>query len=64
MCQGSANSKLIANCVACFECNVVDRVETGDHTIFVGHILTGYVSDARRRCMLYDFGKGVLRGLK
>lgn len=55
---------LIDNSVACFECKVVNKLETGDHTIFVGEILAAYVSDATEERKIYNFGKGILRGLK
>lgn len=53
---------LIAGSVACFECKVVDKLQTEDHTIFVGEVLASYSSDAED--VLYDFGGGILRGLK
>lgn len=35
---------LIDGCLANFECKVVNSVDSGDHTIFVGEVLAAYVS--------------------
>ena len=47
---------LIKGCVANFECKLVSQHETGDHTIFVGEILTAHVEDGKGR--LYTLGGG------
>ena len=46
---------IIEGSVAAFECKVVKSVETGDHTIFVGEILTAYVSEKPLK-RIYNFG--------
>jgi len=38
-------SPIIKECVAHLECKVVETVTTGDHTLFVGEILTAYVNE-------------------
>ena len=47
---------LIADAVANFECKVVSKIDTGDHTIFVGEVVTAYVSDEKKR-RLYTLDK-------
>lgn len=46
---------IIEDSIACFECKVVNTLDTGDHTIFVGEVLTSYVSD--RKDKIYNFGE-------
>jgi len=36
---------IIKECVAHLECRVVQTITTGDHTLFVGQILTAYVNE-------------------
>jgi len=36
---------IIEECVAHIECKVVDRLPTGDHTIFIGEVLTAYAEE-------------------
>jgi len=38
-------SPIIKECVAHLECKVVQIITTGDHTLFVGEILTAYVNE-------------------
>lgn len=56
---------LLSDCVINFECKVVEAVETGDHTIFVGKILAAYVNESQKDILLnfgnYRFG-GVKKG--
>jgi len=40
---------LIEGAAANFECKVVSQIDTGDHTIFVGEVVTAYVSDEKKR---------------
>lgn len=47
---------LIADSVAAFECRVSGTLETGDHTIFAGEILTAYISEKKIK-RLYNFGE-------
>ena len=47
---------LLENSVACFECKIVESVETGDHTIFVGEIVASYISEKPQK-RIYNFGK-------
>lgn len=57
------DAPLIADSVSCFECKVVNKLETGDHTIFIGEVLIAYESNDCGKGMLYDFGNCVLKGL-
>jgi len=38
-------SPIIKECVAHLECRLVQSITTGDHTLFVGEILTAYVNE-------------------
>jgi len=46
---------LLKDCVANFECKVVSKHETGDHTIFVGEIVNAHVEE-KLSDRLYNFG--------
>ena len=35
---------LIDGSLACFECKLIDKMETSDHTIFLGEIVAAHVS--------------------
>ena len=47
---------LITGSIASFECRVVDSFSTSDHTIFVGEVLTAYVSESKEKvyCMITE----------
>ena len=50
---------LIEECIANMECRVVGKLDTGDHTIFVGEIVASWVSEERKRnllCIGYESG--------
>ena len=53
---------LIQGCVANFECKLAARIDTGDHTIFVGEIVAAHVIDERKR-RLYNLGGYTFAGL-
>jgi len=36
---------LIKECIAHLECKLVQRITTGDHTIFIGEVLTAWVNE-------------------
>lgn len=38
---------LIDKSLACFECKLIDQMETSDHTIFLGEIVAAYTSGER-----------------
>jgi len=38
-------SPIIKECVAHLECKLVQQIPTGDHTLFVGEVLTAYVNE-------------------
>jgi len=38
-------SPIIKECVAHLECKLVQQITTGDHTLFVGEVLTAYVNE-------------------
>jgi len=54
---------LIAEATVNMECRVVGSIKTGDHTIFVGEILTAYVSDEDKP-VLFNVGNWVFKGFK
>lgn len=47
---------LIKDCVAALECKLVNFMESGDHTIFVGMIVAAHISE-RHYGRLYNFRK-------
>ena len=47
---------LIKDAVACFECKVRGKLDTGDHTLFVGESLASYISE-KYQDRLYNFGR-------
>lgn len=48
------NPPIIKECIACFECKVINSVKAPDHTIFIGEIVESYVSE--RTDKLYNQG--------
>jgi flavin reductase (DIM6/NTAB) family NADH-FMN oxidoreductase RutF len=54
---------LIGEATVNMECKVVNAIKTGDHTIFVGEILTAYVSEDDRP-VLFNMGNCVFKGFK
>jgi flavin reductase (DIM6/NTAB) family NADH-FMN oxidoreductase RutF len=52
---------LIAGSVACLECELESSLTTGDHTIFVGRILAGHVSEGPTRRLYNLGGEGIDR---
>ncbi|NOZ20345.1 MAG: flavin reductase family protein [Planctomycetes bacterium] len=53
---------LLTGAVANLECRLVSQHETGDHTIFVGQILTAHIEEGKGR--LYTLGGGAFGGVK
>lgn len=53
---------LIDKCIVNMECKVVGQLDTGDHTIFVGEIITSYLSDEKKK-RLYNLGNENFGGL-
>lgn len=45
---------ILENSIACFECKVFKTSNLEDHTIFIGEILTSYISD--RKDKVYNLG--------
>ncbi|OGC07697.1 hypothetical protein A2V82_11075 [candidate division KSB1 bacterium RBG_16_48_16] len=45
-------SPLIENCIANFECRVVNQLKTGDHTIFVGEVIASWVNETVTKNLL------------
>ncbi len=50
---------LLGGCLANFECMVKDRIETGDHTTFIGEVVAAHRS-TRKLDRLYSFADGAL----
>jgi len=46
---------IINGCIACFECKVTDQIGVPDHTLFIGEVLTSYVSDKKDK--VYNRGE-------
>lgn len=51
---------LIEGCTVNFECKVINELETGDHTIFIGEIVAAHLEGSG---LLYDLGGHRLGGL-
>lgn len=49
---------ILEDCVACFECKVINKVSASDHTLFIGEIVAAYTSD--RKDKVYSGGEGDL----
>ena len=49
---------ILKDSIACFECKVINTANAGDHTIFIGEVITSYVSD--RKDKTYNFGDRIL----
>lgn len=45
---------ILKDCIACFECRVIEKVKAPDHTIFIGEILSAYISNKKDKT--YNFG--------
>lgn len=43
---GQTGAPIFTDCISYFECEVVNTVQTGDHTLFIGQVLDGGVLDA------------------
>jgi flavin reductase (DIM6/NTAB) family NADH-FMN oxidoreductase RutF len=53
---------LIAGCVSNFECKVVGKLSTGDHTIFVGEVVAAHIED-EAKVRLYNLGGRKFKGI-
>lgn len=53
---------LITGCIANMECKVVGKLDSGDHTIFVGEIVASHIEDIEKR-RLYSLGNNRYGGL-
>ena len=53
---------LIGECLAAFECKLVNEVCTGDHTLFVGEVVASHIS-AKTQRRLFSLGGGMFGGL-
>ena len=45
---------LLKNCLAVYECKLVNHVRTGDHTLFIGEILYSDVNENLQPLILFD----------
>lgn len=45
---------VLEDSIACFECKVIIKTKAPDHTIFIGKVLTAYISD--RKDKTYNLG--------
>ncbi|MEN3039310.1 MAG: flavin reductase family protein [Candidatus Kryptonium sp.] len=53
---GETGSPLLVDLPAFFECKVVDKVEKGDHTIFVGEVINAGVRSEAKPLVMWDTG--------
>lgn len=54
--QGETGSPLLVDLPAFFECKVIDKVERGDHTIFVGEVINAGVRKEAKPLVMWDTG--------
>lgn len=65
---GETGAPILDNAPACFECKLVETVEMGDHSVFIGEVVGAHVKDdpAGRpddaTLMLKDLGEKVFYG--
>ncbi len=45
---------ILKDCIACFECRVIEKAKVPDHTIFIGELLSAYISHKKDK--IYNFG--------
>jgi len=50
---GKTDAPLISGCVASLECELYDKIKAGDHTIFVGEVLSVVEGDSDKKPLLY-----------
>lgn len=50
---------LIPDCTANFECKIVEKVDTGDHTIFIGEVLAAHINEKKKK-KLYSLREGYI----
>jgi flavin reductase (DIM6/NTAB) family NADH-FMN oxidoreductase RutF len=53
---GQTGSPLLIDLPAFFECRVIDRIERGDHTIFVGEVVNAGVRSEAKPLVMWDTG--------
>ncbi len=54
--EGETGAPLLVDLPAFFECKVVDKVERGDHTIFVGEVVNAGVRNETKPLVMWDTG--------
>jgi flavin reductase (DIM6/NTAB) family NADH-FMN oxidoreductase RutF len=54
--EGAAGAPLLVGALGWLECRVVQEVETGDHTLFVGEVLSVELGEAAPPLLHYDAG--------
>jgi flavin reductase (DIM6/NTAB) family NADH-FMN oxidoreductase RutF len=60
----SVKAPLIKECRANFECQVIDTMDGGTHTIFLGKILHSWINPKMKdKKRLYNLGKRIFKGL-
>ena len=60
--DGQHGLPLLAGCLACVECQVEQAIDSGDHTIFIGRVLSGSVGEPGADPLLHFRGEYRLLG--
>ena len=47
-------SPILKDCIAWMDCAVVSATDAGDHTLFLGEVLSGWVLDEKAPTLIYD----------
>lgn len=53
---------LVQNCLAYFECKIVQKLDVGTHIIFIGELLHSAILDESLQCMTYEYYRNVRKG--
>lgn len=60
----TVKAPLIKECKANFECNVIDTLDTGSYTLFIGEILHSWVNpELKNKKRIYNLGNRNFKGL-
>lgn len=61
---GKTNSPILTeDCIAFFECELVDTFDVGSHYIFIGEVIDGDVLDESQEPITYAFYRNVRKGV-
>jgi flavin reductase (DIM6/NTAB) family NADH-FMN oxidoreductase RutF len=59
---GTTGAPILEDCLAWLDCRVVEKLDGGDHTIFLGEVVDEGVSERMRPLLFYRGGYHALAG--